>query len=92
MKHKIRTNDEKKKMVQRLNRIEGQVRGISNMVQEDRYCVDIFNQVLAIQKSLNSFNKVLLANHINTCVVEDIKNDNTEAVDELCSLIQKLMK
>ena len=79
-------------MVTRLNRIEGQVRGIKNMVEEERYCVEVLNQVSAVQSALNSFNKKLLANHIHSCVVEDIRGGRDEAVDELCEVIQKLMK
>ncbi|RDU24882.1 metal-sensing transcriptional repressor [Anaerosacchariphilus polymeriproducens] len=81
-----------KDLITRLNRIEGQVRGVKNMVEEERYCVDILTQVSAIQAALNSFNKNLLANHIKSCVVEDIKSGNHEVVDELCNTIQKLMK
>lgn len=83
---------EEKNLLNRLNRIEGQIRGIKNMVEEDRYCVDILTQVSAIQAALNSFNKVLLSNHIKSCVVNDIQAGNTEVVDELCRTIQKLMK
>lgn len=89
---KVRTDKEFKDLIIRLNRIEGQVRGIREMVEEDRYCVDILTQVSAIQSALNSFNKVLLSNHIKTCVVDDIREGKEEAVDELCKTIQKLMK
>ena len=76
-----------------LNRIEGQVRGVKAMVEDERYCVDILNQVSAVQAALNSFSKVLLSNHIKTCVVDDIEAGNgEEAVEELCKTIQKLMK
>lgn len=68
------------------------MRGVQEMVEQERYCVDILTQVSAIQSALNSFNKVLLSNHIKTCVVEDIREGNEEAVDELCKTIQKLMK
>ncbi|MEG0830687.1 MAG: metal-sensing transcriptional repressor [Anaerovoracaceae bacterium] len=91
-KYKLRENEEKKDLLKRINRIEGQVRGINKMVDEDRYCVDILTQVSAIQAALNSFNKVLLANHIKSCVVDDIQAGNTDVVDELCHTIQKLMK
>ena len=91
-KHKHREDKEYKDLVHRLNRIEGQIRGIKNMVEEERYCVDILTQVSAIQSALNSFNKSLLANHIKSCVVEDIRGGNDEVVDELCKAIQKLMK
>ncbi len=89
---KQRTEEEIKSLVTRLNRIEGQVRGVKNMVQEDRYCVDILNQVSAIQAALNSFNKQLLGSHIRTCVVNDVRSGNEQAVDELCDVIQKMMK
>lgn len=91
-KHKHREKDEKKDLMTRLNRIEGQVRGLKAMVEDDRYCVDILTQVSAVQAALNGFNKELLARHIKTCVSEDIKEGNEEAVDELCELLKKLMK
>ena len=89
---KVREKDEKTDLIHRLNRIEGQVRGVKNMVESDRYCVDILTQVSAIQSALNSFNKILLQNHISTCVIEDIRNEKEGAVEELCDTIQKLMK
>ena len=89
---KHRSEKEIKELINRLNRIEGQIRGIKNMVDEERYCVDILNQVSAVQAALNSFNKELLANHIRSCVVEDIQKGNEDAVDELCETIKKLMK
>lgn len=92
VKYKHRETQEKKKLMIRLNKIEGQVRGIRAMVEDDRYCVDILTQVSAVQAALNSFNKELLARHIKTCVSEDIKQGNEEAVDELCELLKKLMK
>lgn len=91
-KHKERTGAEEKDLMNRLNRVEGQIRGIKSMVEEERYCVDILTQVSAVQAALNSFNKILLSNHIKTCVVEDIRSGDTEVVDELCRTIQKLMK
>ncbi len=93
-KCRTKTREEKEytDLVTRLNKIEGQIRGIRNMVEQDRYCVDILTQVSAVQSALNSFNKELLANHVKTCVVEDIRQGNEEAVDELCRVIQKLMK
>lgn len=92
-RHKHREQTEQKDLMNRLNRIEGQIRGIKAMVEEERYCVDILTQVSAVQAALNSFNKVLLSNHIKTCVVEDIVSGNSEeAVEELCKTIQKLMK
>lgn len=91
-RHKVRDEKEYKDLIHRLNRIEGQIRGVRGMVEDDRYCVDILTQVSAIQSALNSFNKTLLANHIKTCVVKDIQAGNEEAVDELCGTIQKLMR
>ena len=76
----------------RLSRIEGQVRGVKKMVEEDRYCVDIITQVAAINAALNSFNKVLLENHIKTCVAEDIKAGSEEKMDELVATLKKIMK
>ena len=79
-------------MLNWLSRIEGQVRGIKRMVEEDAYCVDIITQVAAVNAALNSFNKVLLTNHIKTCVAKDIREGNDEVIDELTALLQKLMK
>ena len=91
-RHKHRTEKEEKDLLNRLSRIEGQVRGIKAMVQDERYCPDILVQVSAVQSALNGFCKVLLSNHIKTCVVEDIRNGNEEtAVAELCETIKKMM-
>ena len=79
-------------MLNLLNRIEGQVRGIKKMVENDVYCPDILIQVSAVNAALNSFNKVLLAEHIRTCVAEDIKEGKDETIDELVLVLQKLMK
>lgn len=91
-KHKERSDKEYKDLIHRLNRIEGQVRGVKKMVENDAYCVDILTQVAAINAALNSFNKVLLANHMRTCVVEDIRSGKDEVIDELVATMQKLMK
>lgn len=91
-RHKHRDEEEFKSLIHRLNRIEGQVRGIKRMVENEEYCVDILTQVLAIQSALNGFSKELLGNHIRTCVISDIKAGNDETVEELLKLIQKLMK
>lgn len=91
-KTKHRSEKEHKDMLNRLSRIEGQVRGLKRMVDEDAYCIDILTQVSAVNAALNSFNKVLLAEHIKTCVTEDIKSGNEETVDELVKVLQKLMK
>ena len=92
VKHKHRESNEYTDLINRLSRIEGQVRGVKKMVEEERYCVDILTQVSAIQSALNSFNKVLLTSHIKSCVTEDIKQGNEAAVDELCATLQKLIK
>ena len=76
----------------RLSRIEGQIRGIRRMVENDAYCPEILVQVSAANAALNSFNKVLLANHIRTCVAEDIREGKEETIDELVATLQKLMK
>ena len=91
-KTKERSEKEYKDLVNRLNRIEGQVRGIKGMVERDAYCLDILVQVAAVNAALNSFNKILLANHIKTCVADDVREGREEAIDELVSILQKLMK
>lgn len=91
-KTKERGEDELKSLIHRLNRIEGQVKGIRKMVEENAYCTDILIQVSAVNSALNSFNKVLLANHIKTCVVDDIRAGNGDVIDELVETLQKLMK
>lgn len=91
-KTKERSEKEYKDLINRLNRIEGQVRGIKGMVENDAYCTDILTQVAAVNAALNSFNKVLLANHIKTCVTQDILDGKEETVDELVITLQKLMK
>lgn len=92
IKTKHRSDEEYKALINRLNRIEGQVRGVKNMLENDAYCVDIITQVSAINAALNAFNKELLANHIHSCVVNDIKNGREDTVDELCETLKKLMK
>lgn len=91
-KTKERSPQEYKKLINRLNRIEGQVRGVKRMVEEDTYCTDILVQVAAVNAALNSFNKELLANHIRTCVADDIREGNDETIEELVVTLQKLMK
>lgn len=91
-KTKKREPDEYKKLINRLNRIEGQIRGIKGMVEKDAYCTDILIQVAAVNAALNSFNKELLASHIRTCVANDIREGRDETVDELVNTLQKLMK
>lgn len=91
-KTKERSAKEYRDLINRLSRIEGQVRGIKRMVEEDAYCTDILIQVSAANAALNSFNRVLLENHIKTCVTEDIRNGKEETVEELVKTLQKLMK
>ena len=91
-KTKERSEKEYKELIHRLNRIEGQVRGIKKMIENDAYCTDVLVQVSAVNAALNSFNKLLLANHIRTCVAEDIRQGNDETIDELVVTLQKLMK
>ena len=90
-KTKERSEKEYKDLLNRLSRIEGQVRGIKGMVEKDAYCTDILVQVAAVNAALNSFNKVLLANHIKTCVTRDIREGKEETVDELVAVLQKLI-
>lgn len=91
-KKKQRSEKEYKDLMNRLKRIEGQVRGIQGMLEKDAYCPDILVQVSAINAALNSFNKVLLANHIKSCVADNIREGNDEVIDELVTTLQKLMK
>lgn len=89
---KERSPEEYKNLIHRLNRIEGQIRGIKGMVENNAYCPDILIQSAAVNAAINAFNKELLANHIRTCVADDIRNGKDEAIDELVVTLQKLMK
>ncbi len=89
---KDRSDAEMKDLIHRLNRIEGQIRGIRKMVESDAYCIDILTQILAASSALNGFTKVLLSNHIKTCVTEDIQQGNQEKMEELLKVLPKLMK
>ena len=91
-KHTLRAQEEKKKLLNRLRRIEGQVRGLQEMLQKDAYCPDILIQVSAVGAALNSFSKELLATHIRTCVADDLRAGQDEKLDELLKLLPKLMK
>ena len=91
-RHKKRTEKEQKALLTRLKKAEGQIRGIQKMVENDAYCPDILIQVSAVSAALGAFNKELLANHIKTCVAEDIRVGKDETVDELVGVLQKLMK
>lgn len=92
--HKIkeRSAEEAKQLIHRLNRIEGQIRGIRGMVERNIYCTDILMQVAAANAALNAFTRELLGNHIRTCVANDIRNGKDETIDELMATLQKLMK
>lgn len=91
-KKKERSEKEYKDLMNRLKRIEGQVRGIQGMLEKDAYCADVLIQVAAVNAALNSFNKALLAEHVRTCVAENIREGNDEVIDELVVLLQKLMR
>lgn len=87
-----RSEEQRKRLLNRLRRIEGQVRGLQTMIENDAYCNDILIQSSAVNAAMNAFNKELLTNHIHTCVVRDIRDGKDEVVDELTATIQKLMK
>lgn len=87
-----RSEEQRKKLLNRLRRIEGQVRGLQSMIENDAYCNDILIQSSAVSAAINAFNKELLANHIHTCVLRDIREGKDEVVDELVVTIQKLMR
>ena len=89
---KKRSEEEVKALVHRLNRIEGQIRGIRGMVEKNVYCTDILVQVAAASAALNAFTRELLGNHIRTCVAQDIRDGKDETIDELMNTLQKLMK
>ena len=87
-----RSEDDRKKLIHRLNRIEGQIRGIRAMVERDAYCPEILVQSAAVNAAINAFNKDLIAGHIHHCVVRDVREGNEEVIDELVATLQKLMK
>lgn len=87
-----RNEEDRKKLINRLSRIEGQIRGIRAMVERDAYCPDILVQSAAVNAAVNAFNKDLIAGHIRTCVVRDVREGNEEVIDELVVTLQKLMK
>ncbi|MCC8358011.1 MAG: metal-sensing transcriptional repressor [Oscillospiraceae bacterium] len=92
MKTKERPEEEYKKLMNRLNRIEGQIRGLKGMLERNAYCTDILVQSSAVSAALNAFNKELLANHIRTCVTQDIREGRDEVIDDLLATLQKLMR
>ena len=87
-----RTPEEYQALIHRLNRIEGQIRGILGMVERSAYCVDILTQSAAVTAAMNAFSRELLTNHIRTCVAEDVRSGGTEKVDELVQILQRLLK
>ena len=89
---KERSEAEYKDLIHRLNRVEGQIRGIKGMLERDAYCVDILTQVAAASSALNSFTRVLLENHIRSCVAEDVRQGKDDKLEELLHTLQKLMK
>ena len=91
-KKTMRSEEERKKLINRLKRVEGQIRGIIGMLENDAYCNDILIQSAAVNAAVNSFNKELLASHIRTCVTRDIREGKDETIDELVTTLQKLMK
>ncbi|MDE7261545.1 MAG: metal-sensing transcriptional repressor [Oscillospiraceae bacterium] len=91
-KTRVRNEEELKKLTNRLSRIEGQVRGLREMLERDVYCIDVLVQVSAVNAALNSFSKELLGEHLRTCVADNLRQGNDEVVDELVAALQKLMK
>lgn len=91
-RHKKRSEEEYKSLIHRLNRIEGQIRGICGMVEKDVYCADILVQVAAANSALNAFSRELLSQHVRTCVADDLRAGSDEKLDELLKLLPKLMK
>ena len=89
---KVRSEKEHRDLINRLNRIEGQIRGIKGMVEKDAYCIDILNQASAASSALSSFCKVLLSSHIRSCVAEDVRQGNEDKMDELVKTLQKMMR
>lgn len=92
VKRKNRSEDERKRLINRLNRIEGQIRGIRGMVENDAYCVDIITQTAAANAALQSFNRELLDSHIRSCVAENIRNGNDDVIDELIDVLRRISK
>ena len=91
-KKTLRSEEERKKLMNRLSRIEGQIRGIRGMIEKDAYCADILVQSAAVNAAINAFNKELLASHIHTCVADQLRSGDDQVIDELVATLQKLMK
>ena len=91
-KKKVRSPEEKKRLINRLNRISGQINGLKKMLENDEYCVDILTQSAAVSAALDSFERVLLDEHIRTCVADNIRKGNDEVIEELVDILRKMMK
>ena len=91
-KTKERSDEEYRGLMNRLKRIEGQIRGLEGMLEKDAYCVDILTQAAAANAALNAFSRELLASHMHSCVVEDVRAGRDETIDELLAILQKMMK
>lgn len=91
-KHTVRSDEQKKKLINRLSRLEGQIRGIKGMVEKDAYCTDILVQSSAVSAAVNAFNRELLNSHIRGCVANDIREGKDEVIDDLMDTLYKLMK
>ena len=87
-----RTDEQKKSLTNRLKRLEGQVRGLLKMIEDDAYCNDILQQSMSAASAIDGFNQELLGYHVKGCVTEGIKNGDEEVVDELLKTLRKLMK
>lgn len=92
VRHTERSEEERKRLIHRLNRIEGQIRGIRSMVERDAYCPDILTQTAAVNAAIHAFNKDLLTRHLRTCVAHDLQEGNDGTVEELAETLKKLMK
>lgn len=91
-KTKVRSEEEIRSLMNRLNRIEGQIRGIRGMLEKDAYCADILTQTTAVNAAINAFGRELLASHMRSCVVQDIRDGKDETIEELLGILQKMMK
>lgn len=89
---KQRSDEEKRALLNRLSRIEGQVRGLKNMIEKDAYCVDVLTQASAASSALSGFSREVLKNHVSTCVIEHIRAGDDAVVEELLGILTKLMK
>ena len=87
-----RSNDEKKRIINRLNRINGQINGINKMIENDAYCNDVLIQLSAVENSIKSLSTHILENHLYTCVARDLENGDLDTIDELISLFKRFNK